>query len=337
MFGSSGGRRSSWCRVSAPFSQSASRPQLSLGVRRMPRPPFPNSAGDKETLRLMDRNGAAAAARWGEFVVPLFSLENPNKPYVAGCGVKVAINRRRFIFTAAHVADLADLGPLWFGAGGEWYNMSGKCLTTDPPLGKSREADRVDAAVIELSEAAASVMRGPFLSVKSLDINDIGGDEHKYLILGFPATRLEVDRSDASLAPGTLRYIGRDMDDDDYENAGVERFSHVVLDYNKRDAIAASGWMTLPNLNGTSGCGIWRFDSLLNASRAERDRLVAILTEYLRPPRNVAIGIRVSVHIQLIHQQWPELADGLPRPRHLRLAMDSDGTRVTPAVPPNDR
>lgn len=82
------------------------------------------------------------------YIVALFNFDKRNKPYVAACAVKVVLHSQRFLLTAAHVVDALNAEDLWYSDGTSWSNITGESVRTDPPSGKFREHDYLDAAVI---------------------------------------------------------------------------------------------------------------------------------------------------------------------------------------------
>jgi hypothetical protein len=280
-------------------------------------------ARDKARRKIGERMIRTAADRLS-YVLPLLSFEKTNKPFVASCAVKVLIGTQRWLFTAAHVVDLLNQQDLWFAtAGNEWSNVTGESNRTDPPQGRPREEDRIDAAVIRLSEPSASLIPGPFLSLKGMDINDPYVFKTKYLILGYPGSRTKKNFMDRKVTPRSLQYVGSNVSLDKYVAAGVFPYAHVAMDFDRENVIGNVGLTTAPHPSGMSGCGVWRFDSLMKPGSIGRDKLVGIFTEHPPDHSNLLIATRVSVHAEILIHHWPEFATAIPKRRLVKFNAKS--------------
>lgn len=259
------------------------------------------------------------------YVLPLLSFEKQNKPFVAACAIKVVIAGRRFLFTAAHVIDALNDGDLWYATSElKWSNITGESRHTDPPLGSQRDQDRLDAAVIELSQPSAPLIPGPYLSVRGMDINDVQAPGRKYIILGYPGTRTKKNFEERKVTPRALRYVGSPVSGDVYAKQGIARYSHLAMEFDRENVVDADGPTTAPHPAGMSGCGVWRFDSLSRPGLIERDKLVGIFIEY--PSKaDILVATRVSIHLEIVRHHWPELASDLPTARRVKVNIKANG------------
>lgn len=254
-----------------------------------------------------------------QFVVPLFNLERGSKPIVAGCAAKVVVNGAKFLFTAAHVIDRLLEAPIHaMDYEGGFVQLTGESSYSEPPAGVPREEDRIDAGVLRLDESSSAAVRGPFLSIRDLDINEENRANH-LLIAGYPSSRLKKDFERRKLIPRPLRYAATRRTVDTSMPSGIADDSHVVLDFD-RDAVldGNGGVMTAPAPDGMSGCGVWAWHSLLRPGSVGRDKLIAIFTDHW-DTHDMMVATRVGVHTHLLKSHWPDVGRNIPESRRLRI------------------
>ncbi len=83
---------------------------------------------------------------------PLFRKESARPPRQVGCGILVSIAGVRFLLTAAHVLDAFVDTPILVGGDDSLVEVPGHAERTEPPSGRQRKADRIDAGVLRVCE-----------------------------------------------------------------------------------------------------------------------------------------------------------------------------------------
>lgn len=199
------------------------------------------------------------AERHLSYVVPLFNFERGSKPLVAGCAVKLAIGSHRFLLTAGHVLDEASRVPLYvMGDSGGWIQVTGESTSTQPLPPSTRDEDRIDAGVLRLNEVSAPQVNGPYLGLKNLEVDESQAPSRHYLIAGYPSSRLKKNFEERKVTPRALRYAATQVFDYDTVDPAIQRYSHVVLDFERDSVVGDDGVvMTAPAPDGMSGCGVW--------------------------------------------------------------------------------
>ncbi|MBV5325025.1 MAG: hypothetical protein J0626_07035, partial [Rhodospirillaceae bacterium] len=213
---------------------------------------------------LSDRLGPTAE-RYLRYVVPLFNFERGSKPLVAGCAVKLAIESHRFLLTAGHVIDELSRVPLYVMAdSGGWIQLTGESTSTYPLPPNTRDEDRIDAGVLRLDEVSAPQVHGPYLGLKNLEIDESQAPSRYCLIAGYPSSRLKKNFEEKKVTPRALRYAATQVFDYHTVDPEIQRYSHVVLDFERDGVVGEDGLvMTAPAPDGMSGCGVWAWRSLL--------------------------------------------------------------------------
>ena len=109
-----------------------------------------------------------------------------------------------------------------------------------------------------------------------------------------------------------MRYLGKGAPPEKYTALGVERHSHLAVDYH-RDAVGTSrGVGRGPDPQGVSGGGAWRCEGL-SVGDVSGSRMVAIMTEWHRAPDDALLGTRIAPVLEAIRTQYPELSASIPR------------------------
>jgi hypothetical protein len=271
--------------------------------------------------RLAQRSHAALMkAFWS--VRPIFWPDERGAAELVGSSVLFAVDHRYFIITAAHVLDRVAERTLYIGGRDLLHEIEGHRKTTEAP-GGNREADKIDLAFLEIGDPLAGKLEGcHFLTPADIDVDEAAvrepvGSSH-YLAIGYPATKVKVKRSESKVVPEPLASSGRSLDDPSYAKLGVAEYSHVLIEFDRKQMIGHDGPRTAPDPHGMSGGALFRFNSLLGSAEAT-DHLVGILIEYHRNMVKGMLATRISLCMEAMCAFYPDLAGSLPRTRRVRV------------------
>ncbi len=269
---------------------------------------------DREEIPLDRLRGSLnrAQARFSRAVRPLFRLPPRKAPELIGCGVFLSVGTHRFILSAAHVLDHFDGPDLYIAADEKFVGVEGVANRSEPHTGTRRDDDVTDAAVFLIKSGSLVELEASFLNVDDLgvDANPIVG--RQYLVMGYPTSRAKLKRGERVIYPELFSFVTGESAGKVYGQLAVKQFSHLAVTLDRNNITDGLNRMTAPRPNGLSGCGVWRFDSIWKAEWEDRDKLVAILTEYHGGDVKALLSTRVAIHLALIRHAYPELISYLP-------------------------
>jgi hypothetical protein len=109
-------------------------------------------------------------------------------PEFVGSGILLEVGAARFLISAAHVFDSDRPKTRFVPVEGELIQIRGKGRVTTPPKG-DRSNDQNDCVFINLEEPLISRIEKSnlFLSVRSVEMNDVSTEDDFYLFSGFPS------------------------------------------------------------------------------------------------------------------------------------------------------
>jgi hypothetical protein len=264
---------------------------------------------------------SAADSRFAGSVRPLYHVAGSSSPELIGCGVLLAIDEWRFILTAAHVMDEFDGRNLYLGATDTLVGVEGVAHRSEPPTGKSRDFDKTDAAVFQITSTIPEALNPHFLAVEALGVDAEPTDGRKYLVLGYVSSQSRVNRAERVVIPGRFRFVTNEASPDIYDRLEIAKFSHIALTFDRKRVTDGTQVFTAPKAVGLSGCGVWRFDGIWKESWEGRDKFVAILTEYRRPPMRVLVATRIAIHLAILSHHFPHLRSRVPVSRTTKIDL----------------
>ena len=248
------------------------------------------------------------------------------RPEHVGAGVFVSVSGVRFVFTAAHVLDWFDGASIYAGGQGLMVPLAVAAERTNPPSGCGREEDRIDAAVLKITNDIGTPPGIQFLELSQIDVREWMNPAAHYLLYGYPETKTEVHIEQLRVGGERLKILVPSGTDADAGRVGVHRDLHVVFDLDAKHMVSSTGLRAMPSPRGMSGSGVWSIRGLDNLAALIEARLVAIFTE-IPPGSRLAVSSRICYHLELIRTAWPEIGALLPThgkaPIQLRRATES--------------
>lgn len=238
---------------------------------------------------------------WGS-AVQLFLWDDypKSRPKPLGSGVLVQLENWFFIFSAAHVIAEFKNKVIWaahVSGDGNLKPLQGEMhfrLSGRVEMG-SHQNDSIDAAVALLPTGSPDEFLSRAMEPSEFDTGRRLG-EPRYLLLGLPANRTDVDRRRKEILTERKPLIFSEVEDSVYAKMGYVKRTHLLLVWHSKWNSVA-GRHAARNLAGSSGGGIWSFDL---SSAAVPPQLVATFTEIpRRHGRKVIVGTRIHVHRNL--------------------------------------
>ncbi len=241
-------------------------------------------------------------------VCPIFR-ESDCGPLQIGSGVLLKVAEAHFLLTAAHVTDERQTHTLLVPAQGGFVNLFGLFLESKLSSSGSRNDDKLDVAVVRLSDGLVSRLhdRLLFLDHEDCDLADVTQSGDSYTIIGYPARKSGMDGN--SVFTDEFSLSGEGVADGRIEQLGLDVRRHVIVQFRKNRSVHYSTMLKSqpPHPEGMSGGGIFAWSKELpRLSALAQPRLVGILTEY-HEQKNIFLGSRLSAHLMAIHRNDPSL------------------------------
>jgi hypothetical protein len=221
-------------------------------------------------------------------------------PEPVATGVLLSIEEHLFLLTAAHAIEQFGHYPPLIPLAGRIIGIVGESYRTGLPKSGSHNDDPLDAAVFRIDNAEREAIRSIALGLKDLEPED-EAHESKHLLIGHAIRRFRRVKRELISDPLVLLVDG--VPDLDYQKAGINPATHLLMKWDKRTA-SIDGIEQAPSLRGVSGGAVWRLPGK-NESKASVG-LAGIFIERKQQPLAL-VATSVLLHLQLIAKFHPEL------------------------------
>lgn len=242
-----------------------------------------------------------------KFSVPLYVDDDRARPVQFGTGFFVHVERHYFLVSAAHVLRAVRTRRVYYYFTPTMHRaLTGKVLATSLPQDTAN--DPLDVAVMKFTGEAMP----PYPEVQKFPMGiDYLKGQHQprsnkhYVIIGFPASKAEVDNITRTTLSKPYAYRSDSIDDAEYLRHGCDPATHVILPLDRRKSFDMNGNRIneLPQPQGMSGSPI----TVLYDIEEEREGssrvfpVVAVGIEY-RKAQKVLIGTDVRYVLEMIYQ-----------------------------------
>lgn len=276
-----------------------------------------NSEGQRAAPFLNERDceAIAAAARFNNFVRPVYSGRGNLKPVQIGSCVLLRVRNSFFVLSAAHVFEPNIDQQFFVGCGTKLHELAGARLRSAPGPSGSHYDDPVDAAVIHLKGGVDDEIVASCMSVDDFDFNSRSDSRYFCVAKGYRSKRSRVVDYLAKSELDTFSVL--ESSDGIYSRLDVDRVRQIALAYADKFRVGQIGerWQKSPKPVGMSGGAILRVigipeDPEISLSPPFKALLAAILIEY-RPSAwqglPVIVGTRIDRHWKLISKHFLDL------------------------------
>lgn len=244
-----------------------------------------------------------AAALLAKFVVPLYESDNRGRPSSYGSGFFVKAGSQHFLVSAAHVLETLNQRPLFYYITPHTTRkLSGKLILN--PWQGDREDDPIDVGVLCLT--GEGLPPYPEVNKLALDVSYLcptllPRSGKNYMILGFPASRSEVNPAKQQVAATVYGYRNSSINDVKYADTGLSPETHVVLPLNLEVGFDSRGrYRNFPRPQGMSGSPIWVMYDEDGRDDLKELTVVAVGTKYRRRER-LLVGTDVAPVLNMIN------------------------------------
>ncbi len=237
------------------------------------------------------------------FSVPLYHTDDYGRPTQFGTGFFVRGRDAHYLVTAAHVLDTGHEREVFYYVTPDRVRKLTGETTRSGRSPSARANDVVDIGVLRLTgdhqppypEVSKFAMEPDYLRPRYLPRAG-----RSYAVIGFPATKSKVSRTDrtARVAPHAFRC--EPVGDADYAKHGFSPEDHLLLQLNLKVGFGEDGRRTsFPKPQGMSGSPIIILYSEGPTDDVRVFPVVAVGIEY-RPKQRLLVGTDVSAVIEAI-------------------------------------
>lgn len=238
--------------------------------------------------------------------VQLFTETNKHEAVPVGSGVLISVCEARYLITAAHViSESGKLDNRFVMIEDNAVPPRGQAVWSKIPLGRSRNEDKFDIAVIRLDSDVADLLstQHSFLDYELIGINWKSQPAESLFCFGFPASKTRAWTGSKTIRAKPYIYRSHINDEFDYVKSEFDANIHLPIHY---DGMVQSkkrkGSQLAQKFHGMSGGGVWvnSLDELEQGSR-----LVGLMIEGPRiGGRRVLIGTHINLAIAVIQQRF---------------------------------
>jgi hypothetical protein len=246
-------------------------------------------------------------------ICPLWSFDQRNWPEFIGSATLVQFGEAHFLLSCAHVSDNAAGREIYFPGSNGLSRLSGSGRITNPPPGRSRDADRGDVIFLKLTNDTADAMRH-FYEFATADKMAVGSAavSTNYTFAGYPE-HLSRPRGRNVLRPEVSALTAGAWSQEDSDALALSPLTHVGIRLGGTPLLDARGRQTnMPQYNGISGGAVIAFAHEHAADRSVEPKLVGLCMECPPERPNVMLGVRLVAALDGIRARHPELASVIP-------------------------
>ena len=220
-------------------------------------------------------------------------------PTIIGSAVLLWHRGRRYMVTAAHVIRHYPEHAPAIGTDASWVPLRGPYIETRTIIRDRKEVDPFDFAFREiLPEEAATLDGCDFLSADRVSRSEPTAAPEVgrpiYLAMGFPQNRLEFDRHLLETSRQYIMYTDNLVTETFARTHRLSTGTHLYMTVSaKRAYDPMHGFHRLPQLEGISGGGIFRFHAGESRGDIRLPQLAAITTDKLSDKGLIA-GVRIN-------------------------------------------
>ena len=246
-------------------------------------------------------------------IVPIFSFDENEFPYLKGSGVLISISNQNFLITANHVFSDADNFPPFFFSKNQFQQFNGNVWRVKKADNFSQ--DNLDIAVLKLNSIQSQELLDfhKFYKINSENI-DYHFDPGVYLLLGYPFQRNKPNHFSHKIKRRIFPYFGPLITDEKIlKNHNRLPPQNIAIGYKRKRVISDNNSLGQgPKVIGCSGGGIFKVKTLPFSNPPKvKLSLCAILIEYFENS-NILVGTNLLIPIEIIRKKIPELEDLLP-------------------------
>jgi len=245
----------------------------------------------------LDRWTHAVGEHFLPCVRPIYAAKRSGIPDQVGSCVLVRMAGRRYLVTAAHVADFIDSSTLLIGGEKKLVEITWGFHVTQRPKG-DRRLDHYDFAISSVSdEIALALGEVSYVDARAIARNRHSKDGHFYIAFGYPNTRnRKLDVVRRHVPAKAFRHTSQAVDDPPLsKRLGVSGNDHLFVAYEKYVSTGKSKRSKAIKPKGFSGGALIELDVGSCFAGSPRGRLAGIITARSSGKRAKIVATKIQV------------------------------------------
>ena len=266
-----------------------------------------------------------SSKKYLSYLIPLYYINNKNRPALLGTALLIRINDKYFILTAAHVIDENKYSTIYYPGKNKLKILNTVFETISLPESRNREDDIYDFAFSILNNSIVNELKNKFsfFPVNRIDPNDIPSKDKFYTIIGFPGTKSSAIPSLKKIKSKAFAFTSV-SDEKSYKKIGVSDRTHLVLNFDKKESLnSEANKFTSPDPHGMSGGGVWLSRIIQPNKVKETNKLIGLGIEY-RKSLNILVAVKMSLILECIRKKYPGLNKYIPKCNILKINVNFD-------------
>jgi hypothetical protein len=238
--------------------------------------------------------------------IQLFYDNSKGEEKVTGSGVLFEIEKRHFVFTAAHVV-AENIEDIYFLVPFQAIYLGGKLYNVSLPASGKRIDDKIDLAIIELEPEIVSKLKTEY-KFQTVDDILLGHQMDRcirYLSVGYPSTKTQKEWNAPIIKSEPFVFNSNPVINFEYERFGFNFESHLAIEF-LGEVISEKSLQrkSAPILKGISGSGMWYLPNFPEIDEVQTKKLIGISIEQVNKPSNQAIVVtRIDIITEFLRQQ----------------------------------
>jgi hypothetical protein len=235
---------------------------------------------------------------------PLYWIDERGRPHFEGSGVLVSLAGQRLLVSATHVLQRRLSSPMAAGVA--------NALIAVPAAGLNvvTTGRDLDVTVIPLAnDDWARVPPSEFLTEREIDLSAPRDRGHAIALVGYPHSKQQDVPVGSRLDVHAYQLVLLERPAATYAALHYDRAVQLAVGLRKRLTWGPGGLRTAPNLQGVSGCGLWKFAGRLRDA-TEPPLLTAVVTEWHSKGLDAhLLGTRMSAVLWALGDTFPALRE----------------------------
>jgi hypothetical protein len=239
--------------------------------------------------------------------VLFFHDKAKGKQSALGSGLLFSLDQKFFMITAAHVIGEKQK-EIYVILSDKEIQLGGLLLLTPIPISGKRDDDKIDIAIMHLTDSSVAdlLQNFKFIELENIGISYKKISQANYLVVGYPATKTKKVWGKDEIKSKPFVYRSKENEIFNYAKFGFSNKLHIAVKFDgKVVSTRNKNLHKAPNLHGISGCGLWYLKDFGKPSMIDNKQLVGVVIEQKKYyGHNAIIATRIDLITEAIRQQF---------------------------------
>ena len=231
------------------------------------------------------------------------------KAKAIGSGVFIEIKQGKYLVSAAHVLEPVFITEMTIPNGETLVNIQGNLVVTKIPIGGVRDDDKIDLAIVQLTDDCVLEIekRFRFIEVNEIDSEHATLNSHQYMFCGYPVETTVVKHMEMIINPIPLKVRTKITNKELLLVPTYATGSKWTMEYDraKQINILKDKAELSPHPLGISGAGLWSLPCKPDIPIDETDiKLIGIMTDYFEIADSVVCATNIKLILEIIEKYF---------------------------------